>query len=96
MLSFRHKNQPSKNVADATFKFQDYKNCLEVAQIENKINQLQEIIDSLIEDHKEFIKNNELILKTQQRFSEKPSFFTKEINKVTLSSNDDQRMRSID
>ena len=43
-------------------------------------------IDNLKIDHKEFIKNNELIL-TQQRFkSERHSFATEEINKITLSS----------
>ena len=45
------------------------KNCLNVAQLENKINHLEknEIdADSLKKDHKEFIKNNKLILKTQQ------------------------------
>ena len=44
-------------------------NCLDVAQLENKINYLEknEIdADSLKKDHKEFIKNNKLILKTQQ------------------------------
>ena len=44
-------------------KFQDYKNCLEAAQIDNKINHLEKNridVDSL----KEFIKNNKLILKT--------------------------------
>ena len=44
-------------------KFQDYKNCLEVAQIENKINHFEKNkigVDSL----KEFIKNNTLILQT--------------------------------
>ena len=45
-------------------KFADYKNCLEAAQIESKINQLEKkkiSIDSLKEDHKEFIKNSKLI-----------------------------------
>ena len=52
-------------------KFQDYKNCFEAAQIENNINHLEEIkiqADSLKEDQEEFVKNNKLILKTQQRF----------------------------
>ena len=44
------------------------KNCLEAAQIERKIHYLrkkQTDVDSLREDQKEFIKNNQLILKTQ-------------------------------
>ena len=40
-------------------KFEDYKNCLEEAQIENEINHLEKKkfeVDSLKEDKKEFIK----------------------------------------
>ena len=57
-------------------KFQDCKNYLEAAQIENKINHLEKNktdVDSLKEDQKEFIKNNKLILKTQQQFRSKKS-----------------------
>ena len=51
----------------------------------------------LHKNHKEFIKDNKLILKTQQRFkSERHNVFTEEINKIALSSNDDKRMQSID
>ena len=78
---------------------QDHKNCLEAAQIKNKINHLEKNkfdVDSLKEDQKEFIKNNKLILKTQQRFrSEKHNVITEEINKIALSSNHDKRMQSI-
>ena len=55
-------------------KFQDYKNCLNAAKIERKINYLRKEkidVDSLKEDQKEFVKNNKLILKTQQRFKSK-------------------------
>ena len=46
---------------------------------------------------KEFIKNDKLISKTQQRFkSERLNFFTEEVNKIALSSNDAKRMQSID
>ena len=69
-------------------KFQDYKNCLEAAQIDNKINHLEKnkiYVDSL----KEFIKNDKVILKTQQRYkSETHNDFTEEITKIALSSND--------
>ena len=45
----------------------------------------------------ESVKNNKIILKTQQRFkSERHNVFTEEINKIALSSNDDKRMQSID
>ena len=43
-------------------KFEDYKNCLEAIQLENEINLLEKKIDvdSLKEDHKEFIKSNNI------------------------------------
>ena len=83
-------------VIKGNLKFQDYKNYLGETQIENKIDHLEKIkidVDSL----KEFIKNNKVILKKQQRLrSEKHNIFTEEINKNALSSNDDKRMQSID
>ena len=43
------------------------------------------------------IKNNKLILKTQQRFtSKKRNVFTEKINKIALNSNEDKRMQSFD
>ena len=45
---------------------------------------------------KEFIKKNKSILKIQERFkSERHNFFTEEMNKIALSSNDDKRIQSI-
>ena len=44
---------------------------LEATQLENKINYFEKNnfnVDCLRKNHKEFIKNNKLILKTQQRF----------------------------
>ena len=65
-----------KCVIKRKLKFQDYKNCLEAAEIENKINHLEKNkfdVDSL----KEFIKNNKTNIKTQQRFkSERHNVFT--------------------
>ena len=62
------------------FRFQNNQNCLEQAQIENKIKHSEKNkidADSLKEDQNEFIKDNKLILKTQQRFrSEKHNVFT--------------------
>ena len=55
-----------KYVIKRKLKFENYKNCLEVNQLYIKINYLEknEInVDSLKKDHKEFIKNNKLILK---------------------------------
>ena len=69
-------------------------------EYENKINHLEKNkidVDSIREDQKEFIKNNKLTRKTQQRFrSEKLHVFTEEIIKIALSSNDDKRIQSID
>ena len=43
------------------------------------------------------MKDNKVILKIQQRFKcKRHNVFTEEINKITLSSNDDKRMQSID
>ena len=80
-------------------KFEDCKNCLEATQLENKINHLEKNeveVESLKKDHKELMKNNKLISKTQQRFnSERHSVFIEEINKTALSSNDNIKMQSI-
>ena len=54
--------------------------------------QKEEKIYSLNKDQKEFIKSNKLVLKTQQRFkSERHNVFTEEINKISLSSNEDKK-----
>ena len=73
-------------------KFENYKNCLEVTELENETIFLEKNkID--IKSIAEFIKNNKSILKIQQSFkSERYNVFTEEINKVTLSSNDDKRI----
>ena len=43
-------------------------------------------------DYKDCLLNNEIILKSQQRFKrERHNVYTEEINKITLSSNDDKR-----
>ena len=54
-------------------------------------------IDCIKENHKQFIRNNKSILKTQQRFkSVRHNVFTEEINKIALSANDNKRIQSID
>ena len=48
-------------------KFEDFKNCLEASQLENKISHLEKSkidVDSLEEDHKEFIKQSTNIKNT--------------------------------
>ena len=73
-----------KCVIKRKLKFESYKNCLKISQLDNKRSYLGKSkinVDSLKSDHKEFIKFNKLILKTQQRFkSERHHAFTKEIN----------------
>ena len=53
---------------------QDYKNCLDAAQIDSEINHLEKnkIDVSIL---KEFIKNNKLILKIQQRLKSASCFY---------------------
>ena len=48
-------------------------------------------------DYKDCLLNNEIVLKSQQRFkSERHDVYTEEINKVALSSNDDKRLQTFD
>ena len=53
-------------------------------------------MNSLRENHKELMKNNGLILKSEQRFrSVKHNVFTEVVNKIALSTNDDKRIPSV-
>ena len=46
-------------------------------------------------DYKDCLLNNEIILKSQQRFkSERHDIYTEEINKIVLSNNDDERLQT--
>ena len=48
-------------------------------------------------DYKDCLLNNEIILKSQQRFkSERHNVYTEDINKIALSSNDDKRLKTFD
>ena len=48
-------------------------------------------------NNKDCLLNNEIILKSQQRFkSERHDVYTKEINKIALSSNEDERLQTFD
>ena len=47
--------------------------------------------------YKDCLLNNEIILKSQQRFkSKRHNVYTEEVNKIALSSNDDKRLRTYD
>ena len=72
-------------------------NCLEATQLENKVNHLERNkidVCRIKKDSTEFIKDNKLILKTQE--SERHNVFTEKINKIALSSNDDKKIQSVD
>ena len=48
-------------------------------------------------DYKDCLLNNEIILKSQQRFkSERHDVYTEKINKISLNSNDDKRLQTFD
>ena len=48
-------------------------------------------------DNKDCWLNNEIILKSRQRFkSERHDVYTEEVNKIALSSNDDKRLQTFD
>ena len=99
MRAVKTKKQHTKKcVIKRRHKFDNYKNCLEVTQLEKKYLENNKIsIGSLNKCHKQFIKNSKSILKTQQRFiSETHNLFTKEINKIALSSSDDKGIQTID
>ena len=50
------------------------------------------VIKRRLSDYKDYLLNNEIILKSQQRFkSEKHDVYNEEVNKIALSSNDDKR-----
>ena len=57
------------------------------------------VIKRLIEfnDYKDYLLNDKVILKSQQRFkSEKHDVYTENVNKIALSSNDDKRLQTFD
>ena len=89
-----------KCVIKGKLKFENYKHCLEETQIQNKINNLEKNkfnFDSFRENQKEFIKNNKLILKSQQSFkSKKHNIFNEKINRIALSANNDKRIQPTD
>ena len=48
-------------------------------------------------DYKDCLLNNQIVLKSQQRFNnERHDVYTEEINNIALSSNDDKRSRIFD
>ena len=51
----------------------------------------------MFKNYKDSLFNNEIILKSQQRFkSDHHKVYTEEVNKIALSSNDDKRLQTFD
>ena len=98
-MTKRKEKDAKKCITRRKTKFEYYKHCSEATQLENKINQPEKNkfdMVSLRVNHKEFIENNKLILKSQQIFrSEKHNVFTEEVNKIPFSANDDKRIQLI-
>ena len=87
-----------KCVIKRKLEFENYNNCLEVTQLDNKINYLVKNninIESLKRNHKQFTRNNKSILKTQQIFKSERHVFIEKINQIALGTNDDKRMQPI-
>ena len=75
-------------------KIENYKNCLEATQLENKISYLEknEINKDSLKKKKRIHKNNKIILKAQKSIkSERYNVFTEVINKIDLSLNNDNK-----
>ena len=50
-----------------------------------------------VNDYKDCLLNNEIILRLQQTFkSERHNVYTEDVNKIALSSNDDKRLQTYD
>ena len=89
------KNKRRKNAIKRKLKFQDYKNCLEAVQIDNKKNHLEKNKFD-IDSPTEFIRNNKLVLKIQRFKSESHKVLIEEIKKIALRFYDDKIIQSID
>ena len=51
----------------------------------------------MFKNYKDFLFNDKIILKSQQRFkSNHHNVYTEEVNKIALSSNDDKRLQRFD
>ena len=51
----------------------------------------------VFENYRDSLFNNQTILKSQLRFKRNPhSVYTEEVNKITLNSNDDKRLKTFD
>ena len=54
-------------------------------------------LELIFEEYKNYLLNNKIMLKSQQRFkSDYHKVYTEEVNKIALSSNDDKRIQTLD
>ena len=82
-----------KCVINRKLKFENYKNCLEATELDNKIKPLEKDkigVNNIKKNHEKDIRNNKSILKTQQSIQSERHVFIEEINKIALSSNSDK------
>ena len=80
-MSVKKRKCKKTYVIKSKFKFENYVNCLEATQLDNKINYLEKNEINIKKDHKEVIRKNKLVFKKQLRFnSKKHNVYTEEIN----------------
>ena len=81
-MKIKKQKSQKKCIIKRKIKFENCKNCLEATQLENKIKYLEKNktnVDILKRNHKEFIRKNKSILRTQQRFKNQThNVFTEE------------------
>ena len=66
-----------------------------IKRLKEQKNLIKRVLN--FKDYKDFLLNNEIILKSQQKFkSEAHNVYTGEMNKIALSSNDDKKLQTFD
>ena len=77
-----------------------YSNLMDDGESDKKAKRTKKCVITRIlkfNDYKNSLLNNEIILKSQERFkSEAHNVYTEEINNIALSSNDDKRLKTFD
>ena len=66
-----------------------------IKRLKEQKNLIKRVLN--FKDYKDFLLNNEIILKSQQKFkSEAHNVYTGEMNKIALGSNDDKKLQTFD
>ena len=88
VVKIKKQKSQKKCIIKRKIKFENCKNCLEATQLENKIKYLEKNktnVGILKRNHKEFIRKNKSILRTQQRFkSRRHNVFTEEFFMISF------------